>query len=69
MANMKRFVSKEQKAIALFLVVIFTLMLLTETGMALLLLFMAALTGIILRIEERPPRWLLRTPLRRWLRR
>lgn len=66
---MKRLVSKEQKAIALALVVLFSLMLVFETGEALVLLGGLALTGVILKIEEDPPRWLLRSPLGRWLRR
>jgi hypothetical protein len=48
---------------------LFVGMLLTETGTALLTLLVLAVVGVAMKVEEKPPRWLLRTPLGRWLRR
>jgi len=67
---MKRFVFMISKdRVALAGIGLFVVMLLTETGMALLILFLLAVVGAAMKVEESPPRWLLRTPLRRWLRR
>ena len=66
---MKRSVSMEYKLTVVAAVVLFVLMALTEPDMLLLILVCLAVTGIAMKIEEKPPRWLLRSPLGRWLRR
>jgi hypothetical protein len=65
---MKRSVGIEYKLVLVATVVVFVLIALTEPGMALLLGLLVAAGAVFFRIEEKPPRWLLRSPLGRWLR-
>jgi hypothetical protein len=66
---MKRSVGIEYKLTVVAIVVLFVLMALTEPDMLLLILTCLAVTGIAIKVEENPPRWLRRSPLSRWLRR
>jgi hypothetical protein len=66
---MKRFVSKEEKLIAAALAVFFALILIFEPVKALMFVLIAVFGAVFFRIEENPPRWLMRSPLGRWLRR
>lgn len=54
---------------ALLGIALFVALLITETGTALLIVFCLAIGGVAMKLEENPPRWLLRSPLGRWLRR
>lgn len=66
---MKLFVSKRELIMTLLAAIFFALMLVFETGKALTMVLALALIGMAFKIDENPPRWLLRTPLgRRWRR-
>ncbi len=67
---MKRLVIKISKEWAGVLTIgLLIAMLIFETGRALVFLFLLVVTGIPFYLYEDPPRWLLRSPLGRWLRR
>lgn len=67
---MKRFVSIVSRDWGgLLALALFVAMLIFETDKALVLLFLLVVGGVPMWLYETPPRWLLRSPLGRWLRR
>lgn len=66
---MKRSVGIEYKLTLATAIVLFVLMALIEPRQALLLFICSAIVSVLLKLREKPPRWLLRSPLGRWLRR
>jgi uncharacterized membrane protein len=69
MKSMKRIVSKGEKLTAVLAAVLFALMLVFETGKALIMLLVLAMTGFLMKLTYEPPNWLLRSRLGRWWRR
>ena len=67
---MKRLVSIDSRTWGgILAIILLVAMLFTETGKALVILFVLVVTGVPLYLYEYPPRWLQRSPFGRWLRR